>query len=360
MSATERTRQYLREMDGLFAGFRDWLEGQYDPQTGGYFYARSSKGSGWFAPDIESSAQAVNIMHRLGRIDGLGPERRDKLIRFFQSKQEAATGYFYDANPDMREDEVMVGRAIGYSVGALRLLGAKPFYPLPDGSRAAPDYVRSPERYRQWLESIDLCHSWRGCDRLCNSAPYLAAMPEGERAPYVTEALSYFGEIQDQATGLWGEGSWYVRLSGTFKLLTFYRRFGEAMPRTDKMYDSLLHTLRTQEAHDMCYIRNPIDLLGWVKPNAVPPMDMEEIVSITVRNMARLLRRDGGFSRELDHSPAAPNVAQVKEGEYYPAMPKPVPLGLGCAEGDMNAGTQAILIRWTCYALAGLDVPPLD
>ncbi|MNV60921.1 hypothetical protein D3C71_1534060 [compost metagenome] len=75
--------------------------------------------------------------------------------------------------------------------------------------------------------------------------------------------------------------------------------------------------------------------------------------------MKRLLRADGGFSRELAHSPTAPNVAQVKEGECYPGMPKAVHIGAGEVEGDMNAGTQALLIRSVCYQLAGKKAPPL-
>ena len=78
----------------------------------------------------------------------------------------------------------------------------------------------------------------------------------------------------------------------------------------------------------------------------IPEEDVLEIAEITLRNMARLKRADGGFSREIDHPPA-PNVAQVKQGEYYPDMPEAVPLGKGEIEGDMNAGTQAILIRYT-------------
>src|SRR5690606_36063868 len=107
------------------------------------------------------------------------------------------------------------------------------------------------------------------------------------------------------------------------------------------------------EAVDMCYIRNPISLLDSLKL-PIPSRDLDEVVAITLHNHSRLKRMDGGFSRELDHSPLAPNVAQVKAGEHYPDMPIPVPLGLGLVEGDMNAGTQAVLIRYTLRVLAGL------
>lgn len=348
----------LAEMDGLFDGFYAWLEEQYDPHSGGFFYARSSKTSGRFTPDIESTAQAVNIMERSGLLADWPAPLKAKAARFFQSKQDPATGYFLDPDPNMKDDEVMVGRAIGYSVHALAKLGAEPLYPLPNRQHAAPAYLASPQAYADWLRGIPLTNSWRGCDRLCNSAPYIAELEGAERERYLRTAFDFFREIQHPDTGLWGEGSLYVQVSGTFKLHTFYTRFREPMPRTREMYAAILHTLRRETAFDMCYIRNPVNLLHSMKA-AVPEEEMREIADITTRNMAKLKRTDGGFSRELAHSPTAPNVAQVKPGESYPEMPQPVHLGLGLIEGDMNAGTQALLIRTLCRELAGLKVSRL-
>ncbi|MCA0755874.1 hypothetical protein KP806_12520 [Paenibacillus sp. N4] len=82
-------------------------------------------------------------------------------------------------------------------------------------------------------------------------------------------------------------------------------------------------------------------------------------MEITYTNLSRFLKPDGGFSRELGHSPPASNTAQVKQGEHYPYMPEPVRIGKGVAEGDMNAGTQAIWIRELSHKLAKLDYAPL-
>ncbi|WP_187768119.1 hypothetical protein [Paenibacillus sp. PL91] len=98
------------------------------------------------------------------------------------------------------------------------------------------------------------------------------------------------------------------------------------------------------------------------RPGLLESMTEEElqfILQTTLHNMSRLLRSDGGFSRELAHSPSAPNVAQVKEGEHYQGMPRPVYLSEGKIEGDMNAATQALLIRSLCYELAGVEEPLL-
>ncbi|WP_438448707.1 hypothetical protein [Gorillibacterium sp. sgz5001074] len=350
-----RKNQALAAMDQLFEGFFEWLEGQYDPKSGGFFYARSSKESGAFIPDIESTAQAVNIMERAGILERLPEEIKNGLIRFFQGKQDPS-GYFYDEDPNMRLDEVMVGRAIGYSSHSLHKLGAAPLYPLPSVQNA-PAYMESPETYLQWLENVELCNSWRGCDRLCNSAPYIRALPEEDRKPYLATAFAFLDRIQDKETGLWGQGAPYVRISGTFKLLTFYRTFAMPVPRQELIYQSILHCLRTEFAKDMCYIRNPIDLLSEMENFHILEEDFAEILEITLANIKKLKRPDGGFSREHHRSPPAPNVAQVKEDEWYPDMPKAVPIGLGKVEGDMNAGTQALLIRTLLRRLADSPVP---
>lgn len=353
-----RLSDMLTEGDRLFHGFFEWLNGQYDEESGGFYYAASSRRSGMFQPDIESTAQALNILERTGLLERLSDGMRQKAAGFFQSRQDPATGFFCDADPRMRRDEVMVGRALGYSLRALAKFGAEPLYPLPARSEATPAYMASPAAYAAWLRSVSLVNSWRGCDRISSSVAHLLPLPKTEREPYVREAFAYLAAIQDPDSGLWGEGSRYVRISGTFKLLLFYRRFHVPIPREEAIYRSILETLRGDEATDMCYIRNPISLLSSMQLR-IPGEDLEEIAAITLQNLARLKQKDGGFSRELGHSVPAPNVAQVKPGETYPDMPEPVPLGLGEAEGDMNAGTQAILIRYTLRELAGLPAAHL-
>ncbi|WNR44182.1 hypothetical protein [Paenibacillus roseipurpureus] len=349
----------LTEMDSLFDGVGGWLGGQLDANSGGFYYAASSRRMPGGVPDIESTAQALNILERCGWLDAMSAEMKLACIRFFQGNQEAASGYFYDQNPLMREDEVMVARAISYSLNALRKLGGKPLYALPYEAQQAPAYMASPEDYLDWLESVELTNSWRGCDRLSTSSVYVRQVePESRRAAFAQTAFNFFANRQDTLTGLWGEGSYYVRISGTFKLHIFYDHFDVPLPREEQIYQSILYALRHEEAVDMCYIRNPIHLLSYMKLS-ISAEELREIMAITLANMKRLLRVDGGFSRELAHSPTAPNVAQVKPGEFYPGMPKAVHIGGGEVEGDMNAGTQALLIRSVCYQLAGLQAPLL-
>jgi len=354
----QELRQLLGEMDNLFDGFFPWLAGQYDPGLGGFYYAQSSIQDKAFIPDIESTAQSLNIIDRQQLIGAMPAKMRNEMVHFFQQKQNPQSGYFVDAHPAMIKDEVMVHRAINYSTGSLKKLGSKALYPLPFVAKAAPEYVSTPDSYLAKWRSIDLRNSWRGCDRLATSCTYIGQMPESDREPFLQEAVRFLESIQDPETGLWGAGSLYVRISGTFKLHTFYSGFGIPMPNIELIYKSVLHCLRNEEATDMCYIRNPIDLLSYIQV-PLTPSEISEILTITNNNMSKLKRADGGFSREIENSPPGPNVAQVKKGDYYPDMPEPVALSQGLYEGDLNASTQATLIRRQAYRLAGCIEEPL-
>ncbi|QGH36558.1 hypothetical protein GI584_21985 [Gracilibacillus salitolerans] len=345
-------------LDGLFNGVFSWLLEQFDPLTGGFYYARSSVLDDRFTPDIESTSQAINILLRHQLLDNMPQTLKEKMIAFFQMRQDPRAGYFYDHNPNMKKDEVMVHRALHYSLNSLKRLGASPLYPLPVKNQVAPDYTKSLSSYQKKWDSIDLRNSWRGCDLLASSTVYFGQMDEATQRKYVDAFAEYLAERQDQQTGLWGEGSLYVRISGTFKLHTFYRRYQISMPNQGRIYQTILHCIKTEEAIDMCYIRNPIDLISYIKPD-ISEADLKEISEITINNMKKLKQKDGAFSRELAHSPKAPNVAQVKQGEYYPNMPEAVELGLGLKEGDMNATTQATLIRKQLHHLWQKDPKPI-
>lgn len=354
----QKAHELLMDMDGLFTELVNWLKGQYDAASGGFYYARSSRLLHGRVPDIESTAQALNMLERLGLLIAMPERIKADMLHFFRSRQDEKTGCFYDADPAMREDEVMVARALGYSMNAIRKLGGEPAYALPKERESAPAYMQSEDSYSRWLRQMDLSNSWRGCDRLACSHVYLKQLDPLVREGYMHTAFRFFEETQDQGSGLWGEGSLYVRISGTFKLHTFYNAFQMPMPRMDRMYASILAVLRHEQASDMCYIRNPIHLLSYIKPQ-ISDEEMCFILQTTAINLSRLLRMDGGFSRELARSPSAPNAAQIKEGTDYPDRPRPVYLSEGKAEGDMNAATQALLIRSLCHKLAGLEPPAL-
>ncbi|WP_370621921.1 hypothetical protein [Bacillus sp. JCM 19034] len=84
----------LQQLDEQYHELFKWLAGQYDSKTGGFYYAKSSREDDRFTPDIESTAQAMNILIRNEALDNSPKQIKEKLIRFFQNKQVKETGYF--------------------------------------------------------------------------------------------------------------------------------------------------------------------------------------------------------------------------------------------------------------------------
>jgi len=339
--------QLIKEHDQLYEHYYDWLAGQYDVSSGGFYYARSAINQPEYQPDIESTAQGVKILLRSGLIEPMPIEMKDRIVAFFKERQQA-DGYFIDPHNEMRTVDRMVARAVGYCKNALDTLGAEADYALPGtgGVTSLPPHLLSLEVLEKWLDERPWDYAWMACDNISAAGVYIMNLPEETRQVYLDFVLDYLNRHQDSETGMWGEGRPYIKLSGAFKLCLFYRKFGLVMPRVNKIYDYVLYALRHDTSEDMCWTRNAVDLLTTILPD-IPPIPEEilnEILTITYRNLKQYLKPDGGFSRHVAKSLKSPNN---------------VPLGLGLVEGDMNAGTQALLIRALCHGLAGLDHEPI-
>jgi hypothetical protein len=348
MLLEQKIKDNLENIDLLFKDFYTWLAGQYDIETGGFYYANSSKTSDEFKPDIESTAQATSIIANSHMENFIPNWMRKNVIKFFQERQDPKTGFFYDPQNDMRNVDRMVARAAGYSVNWLHILGAKPLYPVPgtNGLDSLPEHLKTPEKLVKWMEERPWDYSWMACDNISATSVYIYHLPQKEQKEYLDIIFNFLEKKQDPETGMWGDGRPYIKISGAFKLALFYNSFQKQMPRINTIYKTLLKTLREDISEDMCWTRNPIDLLLSLKPylGEVPIEDISEIIEITYNNLKKYLKPDGGFSRHVDVSLD---------------MPNNVILGKGLAEGDMNAGTQALRIRNYCYILSGNELKPL-
>lgn len=347
MTIKDKINQKIKDFDPLYKHYYHWLAGQYDPDSGGFYYAKSAINDSHFKPDIESTAQALNILERSDLIDTMPDDMKAQIIDFFRSRQ-TKTGYFYDPHNAMKSVDRMVARAISYSRNALARLGSSPLYPLPgrDGMNTLPDHMQSIDKLQKWLDDRPWDYAWMACDNISAAGIYIECLPKEKKQQYLDHILHYLYENQNPETGMWGEGRPYIRLSGAFKLALFYRRFNIVMPRVQKIYNFILETLREDTSEDMCWTRNAMDLLMVIRPNlpVVSDEDILEILTITYTNLTKYMKPDGGFSRHVESSLKIPNN---------------VPLGKGLVEGDMNAGTQALRIRSLCYELAGLIEKPM-
>jgi hypothetical protein len=337
----------LDELNNLFTHFIPWLSSQFDRDTGGFYYASSSIDPGEFKPDLESSAQAVSILEMTGLLAKVPVRTKDKMISFFQ-KRQTEKGYFLDPHNEMHTIDRMVARAISYSVNSLSRLGSTPLY-APPGSNGGelPGHMQSLSNFQQWLEERPWDNAWMACDNISAAIVYLRSMADDQSQLFLDYLLPWLEMKQDGDTGMWGDGRPFIKLSGAFKLCLFYRKMNLPMPKADRIFDYLLETLKTDIAEDFCWVRNPVDLLSVLLEQIPQPEKaiLDQIYKTTLENMSVFLKNDGGFSRGRENSLAMPN-NQI--------------LGKGLAEGDMNAGTQAIRIRMLFHKIYGIKEDELN
>jgi hypothetical protein len=335
----------LSEFDSLYANYYTWLAGQFSNTYGGFYYARSSitaPASNNFQADIESTGQALDIINYSNLLGTIPTATRNKLVNYFQTRQDATTHYFYDPQNNMSSNSSMVARALNYSKTSLTYLNAQPLYPYPNSTANAPAYMASATAYRDWMQNqLNWSLPWGAGNEISSSAAYLKNLTATQRQPYLDMAWDFLENVkQDTTTGLWGTHSnCYQKVSGAFKIALYYAEWGRQMTRTDKIFDSTLACLRTGTATDIQFVRNPVDLLSYIRPQVQSRVNNNiiEIINISTTNLNQFLRSDGGFSRLNTGSLAAPNG---------------ITLSLGLVEGDMNASTAALTARRKSYELS--------
>ncbi len=123
------------KIDNEFLSAMDWLVGLYDPETGGFYNTTSGAKHEGYYPSIEATGFFCAMCSKTesGAIAAMPDEFRQKLINFFQSRQDPETGWFieeYPKAPSYNDRDKM--RVHEQAVDKLKQLGSKPLYPLPE------------------------------------------------------------------------------------------------------------------------------------------------------------------------------------------------------------------------------------
>ncbi|QYY35246.1 hypothetical protein [Ruficoccus sp. ZRK36] len=141
-------QEALSELDALYADVLPWMAQLYDPDSGGFYESiglKERKEPKDYGPDIQSTFFAIVILANSDMVETMPPAIKRQMVRYFQSRQDPQTGYFVDHDyPDMVENQRVLGRALSFSLGSLRMLGSEPLYPLPGQPRRPSS--RRPEK----------------------------------------------------------------------------------------------------------------------------------------------------------------------------------------------------------------------
>jgi hypothetical protein len=305
---------------------------------------------------IDTTAQALSMLEQAGLLDRMPVEMREDLIAFFQSRQDPQDGFFKDPDPKGREDPRLLGRALNYATGALEKLGAAPEHPLPETRAVLDRYpeLRSQRAFEKYLESLDWSMPYRSGDWSAVRAKMADSLEEPLRTRLVETYFEFLKSLQSPVTGFWGKDGTrrdYQYVSGAMKISSAFGFYKRPIPMPDQILESIVWVLKHDHnvESNYCYVRNPLTALDAVMPYlSTPPTRRQiyEIIAGTTKHHRMFLQADGGFSRSS---------RRAFRGEY------PLVVGKGLAEGDTNAGTQAMhTVRRVCYKLAGKNMPELS
>jgi hypothetical protein len=325
----------LAATEAMFSDVYSFLAALYDVESGGFFESLKDRDSKK-PPSIEASARARALLEEGGVLSILPEQLRRSMAQFYLSRQDPKTGYFEDpTTASGNRAERNRGRALSYSVGALKKLGHEPKdspadNPAPRLS-VIPSQFKSTSAFRSWIRGQPWKRSgWLAGDNVQSQIAVLQSVPQPLRDELIEVLFAELPRFQNPDDFFFGSGDPYVRLSGAFKIALIYKHFDRPIPKAQHLYVSTLKCLRTQSADNACYIRNTMSILQKLEDSEIeiPAADRIEIIHRTAANLRHFHRPDGGFA--LDRNTQF---------------------------GSTNGCTQAMITRSSLYRMAGSKLP---
>ena len=342
------TRGYLGQVR---AGVLSWLESvRWKPDGWGRwkYNAHMVRDHG-----LQSSAQAVGILDRLGALPPPGDPRIGEAVRFYQSCQDPQDGWFKD--PLVRPSD-RVGDSPSWEhiwaqmssiAGALRRLGAAPLRPMPK-ARFLDVFAIPPAA---WHGQFDWTNPGRVGEEWARAVQgYWEALPAAERRPDHPAIRDAFESMEaallDPETGMPTRGGCAdpsVAMAGLFTIVHAHRDVGRPVPYAERAIDAVLALQRPNGEFggwsETCLNGDALWLLRLLDRQVGGAHRHAEIAASGNRCASVLLaayrKPDGGFARNRDRCLTEHNSIRVS---------KPYPEGdtlgtrtslecLACADG---------------------------
>ena len=356
-----------------------WWAGLYDPDLGGFYYADSARDHKGFLPDMESTYQ---ILWRLSDFIPdlpafLGPEITRKIVRFFQTKQDPADGYFYHpqwTREASRKNVMRYTRDQDWAIFVLGWLGAKPLYPTAidrarkDGgkARAYTGWEPNPASVTAFLENQ---FAETSCEHWANQIETRAMTFKAEGL--LDTVLDLLDRTVNPDFGLWVKGydgatDTYVNLKGAsetpyglftnaYKIAKTYNIGSRRFPYPEKTVANAIKAIKSRDpGARITYIFNPWATLGNVRENLVrfgTPAEVatyDRMIRDNVLEMVDALGSSLGIYKHADGS-----YSYLPSGCSSPTI-YGTPVSLGVNEGDVNGNNLALLCATHICTAIGL------
>ncbi len=371
----------------------NWIANLYDTETGAFYYANSARDYIGFSPDVESTAQILYLLKNTGLFswydgywgDMLPESLRAKLLPWLKGLQ-SEDGYFYHPQWGTKIGAAAKGRHLDQALGLIEVLHGTPTYGNPLNSQSGvsgvstvissfmdtdahkstvvavssfPDYMQSEAAMKEYLDGLKKEYTDGGKFNSWGFGHVLSSeRTQLEAAGIIGYVCEYLNEMQDTETGFWEPGATYNSLSGVIKIATVYSEAGRALPNAEKMVDSAINVILSDEkVTNMCYIYNPIgafsSILSSMKKTDSTAAEaarqkfiakLPAIIEKTIEKFEAFRKDDGSFSYLIGMSDANSQGLRIS---------------LGFDEGDVNATAVGIdYITGALFGIIGTKVVP--
>lgn len=267
---------------------------------------------------LYSSCFAVMTLHYLGCLNEYSQETRNVWRNYLLDFQDRETGYFI--GPELEkgtlqskahDEEHLRMHLCAHILPALKILGAKPRYPL---TFAHPFTDR--EFLLEWLNKRDWYSTWLEGNNLLFIGQFLTYLCKEAEMPSARASLDvYFDwldKTQDAKTGMWGTNGFctpYVAMYGAYHQYLVYYYWQRTLQYRERIIDTVLSLqhfdggFAEYRGGGTCEDIDAIDIL----------VNMYKQVDYRRRDIRRALRRsyrlivskqmsDGGFVYKRDYA----------------------------------------------------------
>lgn len=359
----------------------DFLISTYDPDTGAFTYSPSGVYTPGFEGEMEATATWMVAFPGMGLInsdfvsDPYVPDGFfEKMIEFYQSRQNPDDGYFYDPLYGNYMIETKRERTSGKAAGNLVQIGGKPLYPTyqeriasavspaseessSSASSSLPEHFSSQEAYIRWMEEKNWTNEvYRTGNEITNSIPTAKMLGYGDAA------LEFILSKQNPKTGCWGVDTITSdTINGALKLSDAVKKLGGQYQYVEQAIETVITFIENETTPaNMCTIWNPLILICNIRathnnkfPDDVQKRLDERLVYLldkTATFLSWFKTPDGGFRYYLD-------IPVAEHGGVVSAV------GLnkdGVLEGNEDSTViGSYLMRNSVYGAAGLAPTPI-
>lgn len=247
-----------------------WLGGLFDKRIGGFYYSETAKNSDGFLPDIESTYQALALLHSSRTISDYGeipePVRR-RIAGFICSLEDPNNGYFYhpqwskllvDSKTARKSRDLMWAVTLAawldfelpYSNAYVRMKNRN-----DSAEECDSEIFASKEKFLSYLSSLDFKNQ-------AESSIFKVTAQTSQicAAGLADVAVEFFNSIQNQENGLWADKVDIVSVHNFGSLSGMYQAMNRKIPNADKavcliVKDYLANTDNIRKMKDISRIR---------------------------------------------------------------------------------------------------------